>query len=118
MLVPNLGLRFEGIVIFANRKMVSGYDEIEGSLGMAQPKQAYLKDPNNGKLGTIAKFPTLNHPSLRMVVYVILPDENVSLKDFYVHKGIIAALEGALQSEGCVRVGILAPKLSLFSMTE
>lgn len=98
MLLANLGLRYEAIVIFANGKLVSGYDEIEGGLGMAQHKQAYLKDPNNGKLGTIAKFPAVNQQTLRMVVYVILPEDNISLKDFYVHKGIVAALEGALQS--------------------
>jgi hypothetical protein len=51
-------------------------------------------------------------------LYVILPDASLALKDFFLHKGIIKALEAAFKDEECARVSILSPKLSLFGMSE
>jgi hypothetical protein len=51
-----------------------------------------MKDKGALKPGQVVKIPVTAHISIKVIVYVILPDANMALKDFFLHKGIIKAL--------------------------
>lgn len=56
-----------------------------------------MKETGVLKPGHIAKFPVEDPRAMRVVIYIVLPSENVALKHFFLHKGLVKGLEMALK---------------------
>lgn len=81
-------------------------------------KASYLKEHPVVKPGQVITIAIASHTTIRMVLYVVLADTNAALKDFFLHKGLVRALELALKEEKCARVSILSPKYNLLGISE
>jgi hypothetical protein len=108
----------EAIIICCNSKLVSGHETLEHNLDAESAKANYLKEKSVLKAGHVARIAVEAHATVRVILYVVLPESNTSLKDFFLHKGLVRALEMALRDEKCVRVNMIAPKFNLLGLSE